>query len=412
MPSFTVTIEQPNLSGSTLEFHLSGSNEYGLDKSIVNSLRRVLLSEIPCVAFRISEDAEKDIIISLNNTSLHNEFLMHRMSMIPLILDPETYENQYLFYLNVKHDKNHPFRFVTTDDIQIFPLKKEVKPSTPISLDDYDMKHPLSKQQHKEIFPPFEFRGKEYPILITELKSTHVKDQYQELIMYGVPSVSDAREHAAWKAVSDATYTFLPDEELFLKTANLKAGQQNIIDDDERDKFIQSLQLSEGERYYHRDMYNEPNRYTFRITPIHKKTSKELFLGANEVLLTKLETLKQDCIRLVQGGDTTVTVEPHKNEYTYHFTMYGHNDTIGNVLQSHIVNKHIDDQSLVSFCGYKKSHPLEEHINLYLGLNPEVIGSDTSEEMKLNQMIKFLDEVIQEIMSLYREIIAEARKML
>ncbi len=121
MPSFTVTIEQPNLSGSTLEFHLSGSNEYGLDKSIVNSLRRVLLSEIPCVAFRISEDAEKDIIISLNNTSLHNEFLMHRMSMIPLILDPETYENQYLFYLNVKHDKNHPFRFVTTDDIQIFP---------------------------------------------------------------------------------------------------------------------------------------------------------------------------------------------------------------------------------------------------------------------------------------------------
>ena len=57
--SFTVTIEQPNLSGSTLEFHLSGSNEYGLDKSIVNSLRRVLLSEIPCVAFRISRRCRK-----------------------------------------------------------------------------------------------------------------------------------------------------------------------------------------------------------------------------------------------------------------------------------------------------------------------------------------------------------------
>ena len=39
-------------------------------------------------------------------------------------LDPETYENQYLFYLNVKHDSVHPFKFVTTDDIKIYPLKK------------------------------------------------------------------------------------------------------------------------------------------------------------------------------------------------------------------------------------------------------------------------------------------------
>ena len=92
--------------------------------------------------------------------------------------------------------------------------------------------------------------------------------------------------------------------------------------------------------------------------------------------------------------------------------MYGQNDTIGNVLQSHIVNKHIDDTSLVSFCGYKKSHPLEEHILLYLGLNPTVIGSDTSEEMKINQMIKFLDEITEELMGMYRMIGIEATKML
>lgn len=412
MSSFSVSIDQTQLTGKTLEFHLSGSDEYGLDKSIVNSLRRTLLSEIPCVAFRVSEESEKDIVITLNNTSLHNEYLMHRLAMVPIILDPETYENQYLFYLNVKHDQSYPFRFVTTDDIQIFPLKKDVEPSSPISLDDYDMKKPVSKQIHNEIFPPFEFRGKSYPILLTELKSTNVKDQYQELCLYGVPSVGDAREHACWKGVSEATYTFLPDTEMFETIANQKAGQQNILDDEERIRFIESLRLSESERYFYRDIYNEPHRYTFRITPVHIKTAKELFLASTEILITKLETIKQHCINVTKGGDTTITIKPHTNEFTYCITMYGQNDTIGNVLQSHIVNKHIDDTSLVTFCGYKKSHPLEEHILVYLGLNPTVIGSDTSEEMKINQMIKFLDEITEELMGMYRMIGIEATKML
>ena len=155
-----------------LEFTLDGTDEYGLDKSIVNSLRRTLMSEIPAVAFRIDEEQKKDIVIETNNTSLHNEFIMHRLAMIPLYLDPKEYEKQYLFYLNVKHDGNDPFKFVTTDDIKIYPLKKDVEPSEEISLDDYNLKKPLSKQEHNEILKTFSFRGKNYPILLTELKST------------------------------------------------------------------------------------------------------------------------------------------------------------------------------------------------------------------------------------------------
>ena len=208
MTSFSVTIEPKESNTGSLEFTLNGNDEYGLDKSIVNSLRRILLSEIPCIAFRNDEEQKKDIIMEINNTSLHNEFLMHRLAMIPIYLDPKTYERDYLFYLNVKHDGNEPFKFVTTDDIKIYPLKNGVKPSDEISLDDYDMNKSLSKQEHDQILRTFEFRGKQYPILLTELKSTNVEDQYQELVCYGVPSISDGREHAAWKSVSDATYIF------------------------------------------------------------------------------------------------------------------------------------------------------------------------------------------------------------
>ena len=55
MSKFSATIQRTKLEDNTLGFTLRGSDEYGLDKSIVNSLRRTLMSEIPAVAFRVSK---------------------------------------------------------------------------------------------------------------------------------------------------------------------------------------------------------------------------------------------------------------------------------------------------------------------------------------------------------------------
>jgi DNA-directed RNA polymerase alpha subunit/DNA-directed RNA polymerase subunit L len=412
MSSFSATISKLKSEKGSLEFTLEGSDEYGLDKSIVNSLRRTLLSEIPCVAFRIDEEQTKDLVIETNNTSLHNEYLMHRLAMVPIYLDPQTYEKQYLFYLNVKHDGSEPYKFVTTDDIAIYPLKDGEMVGEEISLDNYDMNKPLSKSEHNKILRTFSFRGKDYPILLTELKSTNVVGQYQELVCYGVPSVSDGREHAAWKAVSDATYTFLENDELFTKVANDKANQKQIIDDKERKAFIEELRVAEYERYFYRDVNNEPNRYKLKITSQHYNNSSELFVLANEVMISKLETLKQHFINLVKGGSTSIVVEETKNENNYLIQLMGQNDTIGNVLQSHIVNHYTEDDSLLSFCGYKKSHPLEEYVSLYIGYNPKNEAFSQSEEFKLNTLVKFMDDVIEDLIGMYREIMTEATKVL
>ena len=62
MSSFSVDISNTELKENTLNFHIEGSAEYGLDKSIINSIRRTLISEIPCVAFRVEEGTPKDLI--------------------------------------------------------------------------------------------------------------------------------------------------------------------------------------------------------------------------------------------------------------------------------------------------------------------------------------------------------------
>ena len=77
---------------------LSGSHEYGLDKSLANAIRRTLLNDIPTVAFEVDEEyPTKDITMVKNDTSLHNEMMMQRIGLVPLYLNPDTFLKDYLF---------------------------------------------------------------------------------------------------------------------------------------------------------------------------------------------------------------------------------------------------------------------------------------------------------------------------
>ena len=53
---------------------------YGLDTSIVNSFRRIVLSDVECNAF-------DNIDIEKNTSIVNNEILSHRLGLIPLTLD-------------------------------------------------------------------------------------------------------------------------------------------------------------------------------------------------------------------------------------------------------------------------------------------------------------------------------------
>lgn len=97
-------------NANTLEFDTEG-----LLTSVANGLRRVILTDIPNVGF-VQESP--NTIVNKNTTALHDEFLAHRMSLLPLIRSAfhgDIPLDKYTFRLKVSQ-KTHA-SLITTDDI-------------------------------------------------------------------------------------------------------------------------------------------------------------------------------------------------------------------------------------------------------------------------------------------------------
>lgn len=404
--NFTIEIDLLNTNGNQITFDIKGDKIMGLDKSIVNSLRRVLLTSIPSIAFR-TEIQSSDIKVVQNDTSLHNEFLIHRISLIPLYIDPSSYEKQYLFYLNVESSDN-PITMITADDFNIYPKKDDADLGTDIVLDNYDMDHPLSDKEKENIFKPFKFKGTKHYCLISELKTTNLKNKKQKLELYGVPSISYAYENAKWQAVSQCSYIFKHNEELFNNVIQEKANIQNIQD---FKTFQKSMMISEGERYFHRDNSINPNWYEFTIESVHFKDSKNLFIESCQIMINQFEILKNEIPKISTDEESIVDIETNQ-ENVYKLIFQGFDDTIGNVLQSFISRYMIDEGSPFSVCGYKRPHPLEEVIDLYLSFNPNNKISEGNQTQKIITLIQTIIETCDHLIKLYSEIMNQAEKKL
>eukprot|EP01087_Luapelamoeba_hula_P005061 TRINITY_DN1514_c0_g1_i1.p1 TRINITY_DN1514_c0_g1~~TRINITY_DN1514_c0_g1_i1.p1 ORF type:complete len:374 (-),score=71.57 TRINITY_DN1514_c0_g1_i1:3-1124(-) len=83
----------------------------GVDPSIANAIRRILISEVPTIAI-------EHIYLSNNTSVIQDEVLAHRLGLIPINVDPRPFEfrgkdeegtdtNTLTFKLNVRCTRNH-----------------------------------------------------------------------------------------------------------------------------------------------------------------------------------------------------------------------------------------------------------------------------------------------------------------
>ena len=429
---FTVTNVQHD-KGS-LQFVLSGSHEYGLDKSVANAIRRTLLNDIPTVAFEVDEDqqGQQDITMVTNDTALHNEMMMHRIGLIPLYLNPDTFMKNYFFECHVKHEGKQPFQFVTSNDMNIYPLRSHLAkriddlrdesvtdqdPHEESNLnevlethspDNYDLLKPLTQKEKDKILRPFEFRGSKNYCLLNELKNTNTENTFQSLHFFGSPSVKTGKENSRYQAVSQASYSFLKDDDMIQQVLKDKL-KLDAVEKDGEDEYTQKFLLGESERYFYRDADNEPNRYIFKVKSCHYYDSGELVKRSLEILMDECSNIKRSFLHILQEKESPISVKPI-DERTYHYTLNNQGHTMGSLIQSHIVRRCLENKGILTLCGYKQPHPLEESIVLYVTINPLNKIAKEPELSKFQLLTSFLMDQMEEIRGELKEILAVLKK--
>ena len=397
-----------------LRFVLSGDDDYGFDKSLANAIRRTLLTDIPTVGFKLTPTGENnDLIMVTNKSSLHNEMLTHRISYMPLYINPENYMRNHLFECKIKHDGKEPFKFITMNDINIYPLnsglserlEKLFDDSYDLSPDDeriirdklsktdvenYDLNKPLSQKEKDKILRPFEFRGNQHYCMITELKQTNTEDNYQELNFYGSLSVGYGSEDAKFQGVSQATYSFKVDDKLVDSVISERLKLENIEQEDIED-YSRKFRLRERERYYYRDKIDESNIYDFSIKSCHYYDNSRILKVAIKILLERCENFKLQMIEYLKDMNSIISVSEYK-ENIYHIEVENESHTLGNLYQSHMMRYLVNDKSFIHLLGSKKPHPLEYKILFIVALNPKHKLSVGDEVSKITNMFTALIE--------------------
>ncbi len=368
--------------------------------SIVNSLRRIILSEIPNVAFYFdpTDIDHNDIKISKNTCALHNEFLAHRVSLVPLCFtenDINDFEPSKWTFKLTKQNNTFEIMEVTTKDFKI--------------INEDGKEYPDSVRE--KIFPKNPITG-EY-ILLTKLKPNLYDDvspprgEAVDLVCY--PTVNNAMKHARWSPVSQCCYGNTIDEGLakekfeeYLVNYEKELGRKATKDE----RQLQQLRFNTLEvfRCFKKNKYDEANHFDFKIESECSIRPAYLFFKACKILIEKLNTFASNLKTKNEEGVKIVKLTGIDD--FYNIEIFNENYTLVNVLQSIIYNIAFRETKAVEnpleYIGYTQPHPLDNVMVLKLKFKKQE-GVVISKDFVATQLVDFTNEIISRITSFSKE---------
>lgn len=371
----------------TLNFNVNN-----LSVALLNSLRRIMINDIETIAFRTEYGKESDIKIETNTSVINNEFLAHRLSLVPIHYDPKkisTFDkNKYEFIIDITNTTTKPLD-VTTEHIQIKEGNKV-----------------LSKTAAQAFFPPDKITG-EY-ILLNRLKPNKSgesgKDGGETLKITMKADKSSGKEHSRYNPTCVSVFTNIRDlgkieEELKKrfhdKDIERKTLGKNPLSDDEKKPIIKSFMVSEADRYFKTDSSGEPNAFEFLIEsdgriPPHIIFDKSLFVF-EEKLNNFLKKINESERCVVKASDCIMK--------GFDFIIEDEDYTIGNVIQEYMFRLYQNvsqEYKKVKYVSANVPHPLENKLLIRVSLEEITLGSDYVKEL-IGECVSEIKSIIDKL---------------
>ena len=383
--------------------------------STSNAIRRLMISSIKTVGFRTEPYKACDIKVIVNDTPLHNQFALHRISMVPInISKPESFDvDDYLFIINVSNNTNSIIS-ITTEDFQIKKISTNKM---------------LSREEVKKFFPPDPITGNY--ILLNRLKPKYFvpsknvsKDVVAEMskdfnklnigedVMHfhieGKASISTSSENGHYSAVACASYinTIDPEKAItglkaYMDSQNESSKLKNVTPMTP-EKLTRRFELTERARFFYTNDKEEPNVFTFKIESVGIIPPLIIFHRAINILKEKIHNFISNLIAKNENA-ITIKVSDQLNG-GYEFLVKDEDDTLGNIIQSHLCMMYADyalpkEQRKLKYVGYKKPHPLEKYIVIAIQGQTENIDEIINDVVKVGclEIVKMLNKIQNEL---------------
>ena len=321
--------------------HISDEDSYtkftlsGVNVSIANAVRRIMLAEIPIIVFRTTPHDKNMASITINTCRLNNELIKQRLSCIPIYITDIDFDYQNYVLEVDKKNGSDTIEFITTADFKI----KNINTGTYLT----------DAETHK-IFPPDLITG-DYidfvrlrPRISDDIAGEHVKLTCKFDIGW-------AGQDSAFNIVSTCAYANTPNpvkikEAWILKEAELK---KTGISTEELEFAKKDWHFIDAKRIFLEDSFD------FIIESVGPFSNMSIMHKAIDIMLKKLENFKdkmQTEQEFVATSDSTI---PN----CYDITLKNEGYTLGKVIEYILYSKYYGNA--VTYCGFRKPHP---HIDI------------------------------------------------
>ena len=353
-----------------------------VDCSVLNAIRRIIIGEVPTIGFKTEYGRESDIKILKNTSALHNEFLAHRLSLLPVHYDYTKFDDfnpdKYLFVLNKQNNTNR-IMDITTKDIQVKDVSKD--PPTFVS-----------EQLRDSFFPKDRITG-DY-ILINKLKPSKsgIGEEGEQLDITMKPSMGIGNDNSLYCPTCVSVFTNLQDPEKveseFQNLIERKNAERkgNPLSKEEVNLHRKSYNTLEAQRYFYTDGRGEPNKFEFTIESDGR-------IPSHIILDMSLEIFKKHLQNFVNRIDNEQEVEIFNSDCimnSYDVSVSGEDYTLGYLLQYYVYKLYQNvENPVVKYVASNVPHPLVDKLVFRIGM----IDGTTKPEI-LRKMLKNTCEVI------------------
>lgn len=320
----------------------------GVNVSLANALRRIILSEIPCVVFRTTPYEECKMDIEINTTRLNNELIKQRISCVPIhIRDTSFPIENYVVELDKKNEGDI-IDYATTADFKI---------------KDKNTGKYLSDAATREIFPPDEITGdfidiaRLRPRLSEEIAGEHIK-------LKSTLDIGKAKQDGCFNVACTCAYGYTQDPVLVndMVTQMEATWKAEGLDADTIAFKVKDWKLLKAQTI------NIPDSFDFTIETVGQFDNMSLVFKAAHVMLDKVAAFKkviQENEGLIEQADTTL---PHG----FDVKLVNEDYTLGKALEYVLYRRHYDREAATSdksleFCGFRKPHPHIDESIIRLG---------------------------------------------